>query len=96
MYERLLADASIQRAEGGANDEEAAGPGKPALTAAQKRLKYLKIGAAAVGGGALLAVTGMCPRQNLPGDRAGMVWYAAQHCLSAGSMHADTLGEPMR
>lgn len=28
------------------------------LTAAQKRMKYLKIGAAAVGGGALLAVTG--------------------------------------
>ena len=30
------------------------------LTAAQKRMKYLKIGAAAVGGGALLAVTGDC------------------------------------
>ena len=28
------------------------------LSAAQKRMKYLKIGAAAVGGGALLAVTG--------------------------------------
>ena len=59
MYEHLLADASIQRAEGGADEEEAVGPGKPALTAAQKRLKYLKIGAAAVGGGALLAVTGV-------------------------------------
>ena len=38
--------------------------GRPELTAAQKRLKYLKIGAAAVGGGALLAVTGV-PSINL-------------------------------
>lgn len=40
-------------------DKESAEPeGKPELSAAQKRMKYLKIGAAAVGGGALLAVTG--------------------------------------
>ena len=39
--------------------EEAPPEARTELSAAQKRLKYLKIGAAAVGGGALLAVTGV-------------------------------------
>ena len=54
-YERLLADTSVQRAEA---DEQPQQLGKPALTPAQQRMRYLKIGGAAVAGGALLAVTG--------------------------------------
>ena len=99
MYERLLADASIQRAEGGANEGEAVGPGKPALTAAQKRLKYLKIGAAAVGGGALLAVTGICLGQNPPRESG---WYSDQGrplstaCLLAACMQTCWMIRPCK
>ena len=54
-YEQLLADTSIQRADA---DESPQALGKPALSPAQQRMRYLKIGGAAVAGGALLAVTG--------------------------------------
>ena len=37
---------------------EKKGEGKKQLTAAEKRMRALKIGAAAAGGGALLAITG--------------------------------------
>ena len=53
--------------------EEQQPEGRPELTAAQKRLKYLKIGAAAVGGGALLAVTGRCIAEATGTERDGRV-----------------------
>ena len=62
-YERLLADTSVQRAEA---DEQPQQLGKPALTPAQQRMRYLKIGGAAVAGGALLAVTGGKLHRNGP------------------------------
>ena len=83
-YEQLLADQSIQRADA---DEGPEALGKPALTAAQQRMRYLKIGGAAVAGGALLAVTGA--------SEAGLLWPQSWSSLHAEGALPGSMSMPV-